>query len=226
MNDRLNTAEFLPGVPEDAFFTDIHIHKDRAFAVTREGVLYAWGSGRFGLLGNGACSDVDDPAEVEFFSKNALPVHTAFSNDYFAGALTHDGRFFMWGRYDPIEANQNAFLATRPLPTRRDETVDVWPTEVMAMSGLPIIAIYAECPQCLVVMVDDFSVYRIVHKSIVSDPRKAEKLWESAHAASALMQNLAATGPMKKKGGKSSKSAVVSILRRENNARFRRVAFT
>jgi alpha-tubulin suppressor-like RCC1 family protein len=222
----LKEAEFMPGLSEHDVFVDFSVSADRVFATTSHGVLWVWGSGRFGLLGNGACSDVYDPTPAQFFLVNQLRVLSAFSNEYYATALTQDGRVFMWGRYDPIEAVTNSFSPSRPLPARREETNDVWPTEVLALSGLPVIAIYPECPQCLIVMINDFSIYRIVHKGVVSDPRKAVMLWESAHAASTLMQNLGATGDKAKAKGKSAKSETASMLRKQNALRFRNVTFT
>lgn len=201
---------------------DLIVRERRALVIGHRGELLTWGLGSYGVLGHGHCADLESPTPVEFFPQNNLVVLQASLNDFYGVALTNDGRVFMWGRYDPIDQTRNDFYAARPLPSRAEETTDAWPTEVVSLRGLPVMRLIADCPECLLVMLDDHSLYRIVYKTIVADPQRAHTLWETAND---MASNTAQTQLAKAKT-KNKRATALNQLRKQNAARLRGVRFT
>ncbi|XP_055844671.1 probable E3 ubiquitin-protein ligase HERC2 isoform X2 [Episyrphus balteatus] len=62
--------------------------------VTAEGLVFAWGDGDYGKLGNGSCNGSQLPIHIE-----ALPrVQRVFTGSQFSLALTCDGKIYTWGK--------------------------------------------------------------------------------------------------------------------------------
>lgn len=65
-----------------------------SLCVTDEGIVYAWGDGDFGKLGNASCSGSAVPIQVE-----GLPmISRVFCGSQFSVALTFDGNVYTWGK--------------------------------------------------------------------------------------------------------------------------------
>ncbi|XP_020805471.1 probable E3 ubiquitin-protein ligase HERC2 [Drosophila serrata] len=65
-----------------------------SLALTSEGLVFAWGDGDYGKLGNGNCNGSLQPILVE-----ALPrVQRVFAGSQFSVALSSEGQLFTWGK--------------------------------------------------------------------------------------------------------------------------------
>lgn len=65
-----------------------------SLCVTDEGIVFAWGDGDFGKLGNASCSGSQIPIQVD-----GLPVISrVFCGAQFSVALTFDGHVYTWGK--------------------------------------------------------------------------------------------------------------------------------
>uniref|UniRef100_A0A1B0AIV8 HECT-type E3 ubiquitin transferase n=1 Tax=Glossina pallidipes TaxID=7398 RepID=A0A1B0AIV8_GLOPL len=63
-------------------------------AVTTTGLVFSWGDGDFGKLGNGSCNGSQPPQLIE-----ALPrAQRVFAGAQFSVALTCDGKLYSWGK--------------------------------------------------------------------------------------------------------------------------------
>ena len=66
-----------------------------ALAVTACGVLFSWGFGSSGQLGNGSTDDDDTPRLVR--ALEGVPVASAAAGTHTSLALAHDGEMWSWG---------------------------------------------------------------------------------------------------------------------------------
>ncbi|ETN64680.1 hect E3 ubiquitin ligase [Anopheles darlingi] len=68
-----------------------------SLCVTDTGIVYAWGDGDFGKLGNGTCNGSSVPVAIELpqCSDGAVKV---FSGSHFSVALGRDGTVYSWGK--------------------------------------------------------------------------------------------------------------------------------
>ncbi|XP_053688822.1 probable E3 ubiquitin-protein ligase HERC2 isoform X2 [Sabethes cyaneus] len=65
-----------------------------SMCVTDGGLLFAWGDGDFGKLGNGSCNGSPVPVQVE----GVANVARIFSGSQFSVALSYDGKLYSWGK--------------------------------------------------------------------------------------------------------------------------------
>ena len=67
--------------------------------VTKDGDLYMFGSGNWGVLGNGNESDVifNKPLLVEYFKKRGIKIKDVSLGEYHSVALSEDGEVYTWG---------------------------------------------------------------------------------------------------------------------------------
>ncbi|XP_075155337.1 E3 ubiquitin-protein ligase HERC2 [Haematobia irritans] len=63
-------------------------------AVTATGLVYAWGDGDFGKLGNGSCNGSPLPQVIDTLPR----VQRVFAGAQFSVALTCDGKLYSWGK--------------------------------------------------------------------------------------------------------------------------------
>lgn len=63
-------------------------------AVTAAGLVYAWGDGDFGKLGNGSCNGSQLPQLIETLPR----VQRVFAGAQFSVALTCEGKLYSWGK--------------------------------------------------------------------------------------------------------------------------------
>lgn len=65
--------------------------------LTAEGLVFAWGDGDYGKLGNGSCNGAQLPQLIE-----TLPlIKRVFAGSQFSMALSCDGKLYSWGKaYD------------------------------------------------------------------------------------------------------------------------------
>lgn len=61
---------------------------------TAEGLVYAWGDGDYGKLGNGSCNCSQVPILIETLPR----VQHVFAGSQFSLALTFDGKVYSWGK--------------------------------------------------------------------------------------------------------------------------------
>ena len=68
-------------------------------AITQDGRLFMFGSGNWGILGQGNENDVrfDKPVQVTKFERLGLKVVDVVVGDYHSMALTDDGGIWTWG---------------------------------------------------------------------------------------------------------------------------------
>jgi len=68
-------------------------------AISKEGDLYTFGNGNWGVLGHGDESETrfDKPKKVEHFEKAHLKVKDVAVGEYHTMALTEDGSVWTWG---------------------------------------------------------------------------------------------------------------------------------
>lgn len=65
-----------------------------SLALTSEGLVFAWGDGDYGKLGNGNCNGSLQPILVE-----SLPrVQRVFAGSQFSVALSSEGQLYTWGK--------------------------------------------------------------------------------------------------------------------------------
>ncbi|XP_055600343.1 probable E3 ubiquitin-protein ligase HERC2 isoform X2 [Uranotaenia lowii] len=65
-----------------------------SMCVSDTGLLFAWGDGDFGKLGNGSCNGSPIPVQIETLSN----VARIYSGSQFSVALTLDGTLYTWGK--------------------------------------------------------------------------------------------------------------------------------
>ncbi|XP_058465564.1 probable E3 ubiquitin-protein ligase HERC2 [Malaya genurostris] len=65
-----------------------------SMCVTDAGLLFAWGDGDFGKLGNGSCNGSPIPAQIECLTNIAK----IYSGSQFSVALSFDGTLYSWGK--------------------------------------------------------------------------------------------------------------------------------
>ncbi|XP_037823677.1 probable E3 ubiquitin-protein ligase HERC2 [Lucilia sericata] len=63
-------------------------------AVTAAGLVYAWGDGDFGKLGNGSCNGSQLPQLIETLPR----IQRVFAGAQFSVALTCEGKLYSWGK--------------------------------------------------------------------------------------------------------------------------------
>lgn len=93
------------GKPEKVeFFEDLNVQKLKigvrhSAAITDDGRLYMFGSGNWGVLGQGNESDANfkKPVLVSKFEKMGLKVVDICLGEYHSMALTEDGNVWTWG---------------------------------------------------------------------------------------------------------------------------------
>lgn len=85
-------------------FDDLNIQKiligiRHSAALCGDGKLYMFGSGNWGVLGQGTEKDVkfDSPKLVEYFVKKNIKVVDIAVGEYHSVALTDDGSVYTWG---------------------------------------------------------------------------------------------------------------------------------
>lgn len=86
------------------FFDDLNVQKLRvgmrhSAAISEDGALYMFGSGNWGVLGQGNETDVafDQPVVVSKFQRLGLKVVDVALGEYHSMALTDDGGVWTWG---------------------------------------------------------------------------------------------------------------------------------
>ena len=95
----------IPNVPERIQFFDgmnvqtLRIGMRHSAAITEDGRLFMFGSGNWGVLGQGNESDVQfrEPVQVSKFEKMGLKVVDVALGEYHTMALTDDGNVWTWG---------------------------------------------------------------------------------------------------------------------------------
>ncbi|XP_058836150.1 probable E3 ubiquitin-protein ligase HERC2 isoform X2 [Topomyia yanbarensis] len=65
-----------------------------SMCVTDSGLLFAWGDGDFGKLGNGSCNGSPIPVQIESLTN----VAKIYSGSQFSVALSFDGTLYSWGK--------------------------------------------------------------------------------------------------------------------------------
>ena len=73
---------------------------EHCLALTASGCLVSWGYGASGSLGHGDYVSYTQPKLITAGGLNSKQVVYATCGGYHNGALTADGKVFMWGRAD------------------------------------------------------------------------------------------------------------------------------
>ena|SRR3990167_992827 len=65
------------------------------YVITKEGMIYSWGSGRHGMLGHGECEDYEYPSMISsLLGKKIVGIA---SGGLHVCAWAQDGRVYSWG---------------------------------------------------------------------------------------------------------------------------------
>jgi alpha-tubulin suppressor-like RCC1 family protein len=86
-------------------------------ALTRRGLLLAWGANGYGQLGLGDQHDRDTPAVVPF-PPEAGPVTSFWAGDHSAAAVTAHGEVYTWGQTRWGQGGTGRTAAPQPRPAR------------------------------------------------------------------------------------------------------------
>lgn len=78
-----------------------------------DGEAFSWGCGRFGVLGHGSDKDVVIPTIISSFKDNGVKIVFMSAGFAHSGAVTADGRVFMFGR------GEDGALGLGPKPPKR-----------------------------------------------------------------------------------------------------------
>jgi len=83
------------------------------FAITKDNVLYSWGTNEFGQLGNGTFNDRNTPTRV---MENVIAIFNTSEATMFA--LSEDSVLWGWGRNEFAELGDGTMFTTQNTPVR------------------------------------------------------------------------------------------------------------
>ncbi|XP_031621811.1 probable E3 ubiquitin-protein ligase HERC2 [Contarinia nasturtii] len=148
--------------------------------VTDVGLVFAFGDGDYGKLGNGSCVGCALPIQID-----GLPmISKVFIGNQFSVALSYDGRIFSWGKryggrlgHSTTDYGQNAKIAAAIKTIEGPAEYCYIPKKVCALEGKQIIDIAVGSSHCMALSSNnelfgwgrnDFQ--QICHHSVCRDP--------------------------------------------------------
>lgn len=148
--------------------------------VTDVGLVFAFGDGDYGKLGNGSCVGCALPIQID-----GLPmISRVFIGNQFSVALSYDGRIFTWGKryggrlgHSTTDYGQNAKIAAAIKTIEGPAEYCYIPKKVCALEGKQIVDIAVGSSHCMALSSNnelfgwgrnDFQ--QICHQSICRDP--------------------------------------------------------
>ncbi len=121
---------------------------DHVLALTSDGLVYSWGRGIWGQLGDGGFTDAPVPVAVDATGVLSTKTVTAIAaGQEFSLALTSDGKLFSWGHNDLGQLGEGTTTTYRRNPVEVDMTG--------VLSGKVVTAISAQGDTCLVLTSDN-----------------------------------------------------------------------
>lgn len=120
--------------------------------VTDVGLVFAFGDGDYGKLGNGSCVGCALPIQIE-----GLPmISRVFIGNQFSVALSYDGRIFSWGKryggrlgHSTTDYGQNAKIAAAIKTIEGPAEYCYIPKKVCALEGKQIVDIAVGSSHCM-----------------------------------------------------------------------------
>ncbi|CAG8507402.1 16524_t:CDS:2, partial [Acaulospora morrowiae] len=80
---------------DDYFFTNVTCGENHCLALTQDGEVFSWGSGRYGQLGHGDISSLDKPKVIEFFQ--GLKISQIMCGGWHSTAISDSGDLYTFG---------------------------------------------------------------------------------------------------------------------------------
>jgi len=87
--------------PENPGIVQIAAGKGHILALDGDGQVWSWGKGDYGRLGNGGSQSQVSPQPVELFEE--IPCMFVAAGEHFSGAISDEGKIWMWGRNDQCQ---------------------------------------------------------------------------------------------------------------------------
>ena len=87
--------------PENPGIVQIAAGKGHILALDGDGQVWSWGKGDYGRLGNGGSTSQLSPQPVELFEE--IPCMFVAAGEHFSGAISDEGKIWMWGRNDQCQ---------------------------------------------------------------------------------------------------------------------------
>lgn len=151
-----------------------------SLCVTDEGLVFAWGDGDFGKLGNGSCAGSQLPLQID-----GIPlVSRVFTGEQFSIALTFDGHVYTWGKrqggrlgHSTTDYGQNSKIVAAMKSVEGPAEYCHIPKKICALDTKQIVDIAVGSAHCLAISSsgelygwgrNDFQ--QICHASISRDP--------------------------------------------------------
>lgn len=151
-----------------------------SLCVTDDGLIFAWGDGDFGKLGNGSCAGSQLPLQID-----GIPlVSRVFAGEQFSVALTFDGHVYTWGKrqggrlgHSTTDYGQNSKIVAAMKSVEGPAEYCHIPKKICALDTKQIVDIAVGSAHCLAISSsgelygwgrNDFQ--QICHASISRDP--------------------------------------------------------
>jgi alpha-tubulin suppressor-like RCC1 family protein len=87
--------------PDNPGIVQIAAGKGHVLALDGDGQVWSWGKGDYGRLGNGGSTSQLTPQPVELFED--IPCMFVAAGEHFSGAISDEGKVWMWGRNDQCQ---------------------------------------------------------------------------------------------------------------------------
>ena len=123
--------------PEDDPFTELSVGPTHTIALTSEGLVYTWGDGSLGALGNSSTTSSTKAIEVEFpnYDEDDFYDYPEFTQvtagKSFSFAINSEGELYAWGANDSGQLGDATFTG-RSAPVRAQSPIGVTFVQISA----------------------------------------------------------------------------------------------
>lgn len=145
--------------PYDQFYNniaDISVGDRYRMMVDKNGVVYTWGDGDYGRLGQGNLNDYDNPTQIPAAYFGDEKVVSVYASDCASFAITESGKLYAWGSNEggQLGVNDNNYDHSYARPT-------LVSTNTSVLKDKKVISIYndGDASDLTTVATDDGNVY-------------------------------------------------------------------